>query len=579
MRTHPSQTSFAAGQLGRRLHDRVDLEVYDTGLASCINYIPTPHGPLFKRNGTEFVEPTKDQTKLARLIPFKFSVSQSIMMEFGHQYIRFFHDGSLILDTEDDPYEVATPYLEADISKLNWAQSADVVYLVHPKYKPRKLSRLANNNWTLQEVTFIDAPTDWTTNNWPSCVAFFEQRLFYASTPTKPQTIWASRTAMFDTFTLKDTAGEVLDDMGFEYTMSVDDVNGILWMRALDAIAIGTASAEYRLSSSSLSEALTPTNVRVTQQTNYGSAQIRPVQVGAIVLFIPRNRDRMRSFEYSFVENKYSAIDLTVYCDDILEDLVNTIDLQVAPDTFIWCLDDVGNVKCLTYEKQQKVIAWSQHTFNGYVESLAVMPGLLGDEIWMIVRRTINGQTKRHIEAIRKPPKQQFDVEESFFVDCGITYRGAPATEIPVAHLEGQTVNVLVDGWVHPPCVVTDGVIQLQAAGSIVHAGLPYSAEAVTLNIQVRDQPSLGAVKRITNAIVSVLASLGLKYNKSTEPLFEVDAGPTETMDAAAALRTEYIKIEPAGDSDENWALRIVHDYPLPSCIRSLTYTTDPKKI
>lgn len=59
-------------------------------------------------------------------------------------------------------YEIATPYLEADLFDLHFVQSADVLTIVHPSYEPRELRRLGATNWQLSVIAFapsISAPT------------------------------------------------------------------------------------------------------------------------------------------------------------------------------------------------------------------------------------------------------------------------------------------------------------------------------------------------------------------------------------------------------------------------------------
>lgn len=66
--------------------------------------------------------------------------------------------------TVSEVYTLATPYAQADLFdddgrlRLSFAQSADVVYICHPDYAPRKLSRTGNTSWTLTEVDFTDGP-------------------------------------------------------------------------------------------------------------------------------------------------------------------------------------------------------------------------------------------------------------------------------------------------------------------------------------------------------------------------------------------------------------------------------------
>lgn len=148
------QLSFAGGEISPSLYGRVDIVKYATGLRTCRNTIIKKHGGSSNRPGTEYIGATKfTSTKRARLIPFKFSADQTYVIEFGDQYIRFFRDGAQIMSGLS-PYEIASPYLEADLPTLNYDQSGDVITLTHPSYETRELSRTAHTSWTLTVVTF-----------------------------------------------------------------------------------------------------------------------------------------------------------------------------------------------------------------------------------------------------------------------------------------------------------------------------------------------------------------------------------------------------------------------------------------
>lgn len=153
----PLQSSFNAGEFSPLLYGRVDAERYSAGLALCKNYIPTLQGALLRRPGTMFVAEAKDSSKAVRLVPFEFSTTQAYIIEFGDEYVRFYRDNGQILDT-GVAYEVATTYLEADLPGLKFTQSADVLYITHPDYAPRKLSRTGHTSWTLSVINFLDGP-------------------------------------------------------------------------------------------------------------------------------------------------------------------------------------------------------------------------------------------------------------------------------------------------------------------------------------------------------------------------------------------------------------------------------------
>lgn len=161
------QPSFASGELAPALYARVDLAKYQTGLKLCSNFYVMPYGGVRNRPGMVFVNESKDSAKRARLIPFQFNDQQTYVLEFGDQYMRVYKDGGIVVyasgPSAGQVFELATPYLEANLFDLNFTQSADVMTLVHPSYEPRELSRLDHDNWTLSVISFvpgIDAPAN-----------------------------------------------------------------------------------------------------------------------------------------------------------------------------------------------------------------------------------------------------------------------------------------------------------------------------------------------------------------------------------------------------------------------------------
>lgn len=152
------QPSFTGGELSPALGARVDLAKYSTGLKTALNLFVHPHGGVSNRAGLEFINRVKDSDRKARLIPFEFNTEQTYVLEFGHEVARVYRDGGLVLTGVGGPaYEFAIPYGEDDLADLVFAQEADVMYITHPGFAPRKLSRLADDNWSISTPTF--APT------------------------------------------------------------------------------------------------------------------------------------------------------------------------------------------------------------------------------------------------------------------------------------------------------------------------------------------------------------------------------------------------------------------------------------
>lgn len=148
------QTSFATGEISPSLYGRPDLAKYSAGLARCENFIIHPHGGVSKRPGMRFVAKAKGR---CRLVEFEYSIDQTYVLEFGNKYVRFFRNGAQI--TKDgEPYELVTPYLEADLDALSFTQSADVLYIVHKGYRPMELYRVSDDEWALQDFPFRNGP-------------------------------------------------------------------------------------------------------------------------------------------------------------------------------------------------------------------------------------------------------------------------------------------------------------------------------------------------------------------------------------------------------------------------------------
>lgn len=157
------QRSFNGGEVAPSMYARIDDGKYQTGLAKCTNFLIEPQGPITMRPGFQYVNKTKQQDKPPRLIPFTFSSDQTMVLEFGNKYIRFHTQGQTLLGSNNQPYEVSTPYLIDDVFDIHYVQSADVLTLVHPGYAPRELKRYGATDWRLELINFassLSAPTN-----------------------------------------------------------------------------------------------------------------------------------------------------------------------------------------------------------------------------------------------------------------------------------------------------------------------------------------------------------------------------------------------------------------------------------
>jgi hypothetical protein len=153
------QFNFSRGEISPYLKGRVNEEVYKNGLDVATNCFVDTRGPIVRRNGFRFVKEVKDSTKKVRLIPYNYLSEQGYMLEFGHQYIRFYYSGGQVL-SGGSPYEVATTYTQDEIDDIQYVQIGTVLYLFHGSHYPAKLVRSDTTSWTLSNISSYPPPTD-----------------------------------------------------------------------------------------------------------------------------------------------------------------------------------------------------------------------------------------------------------------------------------------------------------------------------------------------------------------------------------------------------------------------------------
>ncbi len=364
---------------------------------------------------------------------------------------------------------------------------------------------------------------------YPRAVTFFEDRLWFAGSTGLPQTLWASRTGDYENFRVLD-----LDDSGLTYTLNTDKVNVIEWITGDSKLGIGTAGGEFIAAAAREDEVLSPDNIRVVRHSTYGSKEaVMAAPVENVTLFVQRAGRKVREFVFDFDTDRYVAPDLTVLSEHITAGKIKHMRFQQEPNRVVWCVLEDGGMVGMTYERSQEVVGWHRFIPGGTtvkVKTHAVVPSVAtdSDRVWVVVERSINGNTKQYVEYLEADWDRSDDIEDAFFVDSGLTYSGASATTITgLRHLIGETVSVLADGAIVADKVVSaTGTITLDEGATKVTAGLPYTAKLQTMRLEggASDGTSQGKTKRITNVTLRLdQTGAGLLYGPSLVDLDEVD--------------------------------------------------------
>jgi hypothetical protein len=150
--------SFNAGEVSPFIDARTTLEKYRSACRTLENFQILPYGGAVRRPGFRFVGQAKRNNLRCRLIGFNFSTATRFIIECGEGYMRFWKDGILIVDNLGDPVEVITPYDEASLRELQFAQVNDIMYFTHARYPVHKLSRYADDDWEFETVNWLYPP-------------------------------------------------------------------------------------------------------------------------------------------------------------------------------------------------------------------------------------------------------------------------------------------------------------------------------------------------------------------------------------------------------------------------------------
>ena len=155
------QTNFSTGELDPLLRSRIDLAQYNNALAKATNVLVQPQGGIRRRPGLKHIaELPNTAANGVRLVPFEFSVDDSYMLCFVNERMYVFKDGVQItaINGGANPY-LTTSITSAMLAQLNWTQSADTMFIVHPDLQPVKLMRGGTDaTWTISTITFDSIP-------------------------------------------------------------------------------------------------------------------------------------------------------------------------------------------------------------------------------------------------------------------------------------------------------------------------------------------------------------------------------------------------------------------------------------
>lgn len=393
-------------------------------------------------------------------------------------------------------------------------------------------------------------------------VSFHEQRLVIVGQAGLPF-VAASQSGVFDDFTpdsLVESTITVEDDDAYTFFLADAEVNQPRWVLSTGtALVVGTSGSEYF--GAAQNGVLTPLDGTFRSYSAHGSANIKAVRAGPYVLFVDVSGRTVRQIRYEFGDDTYKADDIGLLATHIFErTTVRTMTYQRRPQqTAVLVLED-GRMARLAYSPEAQVLGWGVWETEGAYKSAAVINVAGAQELWVVVERA--GGTFVEVFAQQPLLVARYDhpttaawrdavVAEQcnvFCVDSGITVTTGETTIGGLAHLAGQTVEVLVDGAAHPSREVDgQGNLTLDWSGAVVHVGLGYRSWLWTARSREGVQSGIGLADhgRIHEVALTGAGMSRVRVGPDNEELFDAtEFGDTDTwLDATQPLATRDVNV------------------------------------
>ncbi len=390
--------------------------------------------------------------------------------------------------TENGPIEFTHPWSESDIRTMHveMAPNDFALYFVCQNQPPHKLVfTIANNTWSFLEVSFTDKPADWTTGNYPTTVAFFQGRSWWAGVESRPQTFWGSasndETTPVNELEVLTVGAE--DNSGLEFALSRS--GRIRWMEGARNLVIGTTSGEFIINGSQ--GVITPSDIFVAQQSSEGGEAVNAKKIGNMVMFISGDGRRLLAIRYQEDQNQWRAQEISFTAENLtLGKKITQVAYSRNPESIIWCLLDDGSLIGCTYDPLTGVIGWHKHTI-GSIQGISVAEKAGFSVLSLTVQRVIDGNPAVYLEELGLD-----------YMDSSTTIE-TDSLNISVPHLAGENVVVKINDTQHPDITLDengDGTLEYFEDTAIIGLEMPISVTTLEPDFGSQAGTSMGFNKR-----------------------------------------------------------------------------------
>lgn len=370
------------------------------------------------------------------------------------------------------------------------------------------------------------ATKHWSENEWnyrkgfPSQVFFKNNRLCFASTKADNQAIWGSEVDKWDNF----KRGIQEDSQPFKDVLRTGNQDPIQWVSEQSKTLLGLSSQIRNLTGEDGSSILAPGKNSSARQAGRGAADLEPVEVDDFTFYVQLGGRIIRGLTNDYERGVYAAADMTREAEHVTRGGVKQMAFQLNRVSTLYAVTGEGIAACLVFDPEVEKMGWYRlKTQGGTIESVAILPATgEEDEVYFVVKRSINGSTKRYIERLKNDQIRIQDdglQDDMFYVDCGTTITGTNITTVTgLDHLEGEEIQVLGNGDYLGKFTVASNSITIPASNKVTY-GLPIEAKLWPMPLEgiTASGTTSGDKKRVKEITIDVMNSLGIQTKDSPD--------------------------------------------------------------
>lgn len=417
-----------------------------------------------------------------------------------------------------------------------------------------------------------------TSNDYPSTVGFFQQRLLFARTNNHPNAIYFSRSGEYEN---ADISRPLQASDAGSFALVAGKVNAVNQIVPMNTLLALTSDSVFSIDGGS-DDFISPTNIVTHRQSGRGGSRLKALVVDNVSFYQTAVGNTVRSLGYEFSIDGYNSNDITIFSPHFFRGFnIVSWAYMAEPYSIIAAVRDDGSLLMFTWQQEQQVWGWTLCQTDGTVESVAAISELGEDRLYLTVRRTINGVSRLFLERMGTALWETLD--DSCYMDAAVSYIfTTPSTVLKnLGHLEGKTVVALADGSVVSGLTVTNGAVTLPTAATRVRIGLPFTATIETLPLAIQTAQggwTIAKPQQATKVVLRVNQSRGFLVGPSLDKLDEPRPRSNEPFGSPPDLITGLVEatlrphVKSGREGEAGVSIIVQSSNPLPLEVTQVLY-------